>query len=204
MDGTLTNSAHGILNSVQYALKKLGITVFDVHELTSFIGPPLDHTFMNHYGFDQEKALQAVDYYREYFKEKGLFENEPYSGIEATLEALSKKYELAVATSKPTVFAKQILDHFKLSHYFKHIVGSNLDNTRVNKDEVIEECLRLFNDFDSSKYLMIGDREHDINGAKKWQLKTVAVSYGYGSEEELKKACPDYLIANHSELLNFL
>lgn len=194
LDGTLTDHGIGITNSVIYALKKYGIEVTDRHELYKFIGPPLTESFEVYYGFSNEEAKRAVEYYREYFQDKGMFENLVYDGIEDLLQTLKDEgRKLIVATSKPGVFAEKILDHFKLSQYFTGIVGSNLDGTRVKKYEVIKYVLDNYNITDLSKAIMIGDREHDVIGAKEAGLKCIGVLFGYGSQDELEKAGAHYI-----------
>lgn len=143
LDGTLTDPKIGITSSVQYALQKFGIEEPNRDKLEPFIGPPLLDSFKEFYGFDDEKAKQAIDYYRERFSTVGLFENEVYPGIPQMLEKLQKAgRHLAVASSKPTVFVMRILEHFGICQYFEVIVGSELDGTRVKKEEVVEEALR--------------------------------------------------------------
>ena len=144
LDGTLTDPGEGITKSVQYALKKFGVEVADRTALYPFIGPPLDASFQKYYGFSPEKAQKAIEYYREYFKPTGIFENVVYDGVPEMLDSLKNAgLALAIATSKPEPFAVQIAEHFGLSKYFCHIVGSNLDGTRVKKAEVIHHALRL-------------------------------------------------------------
>ncbi len=194
LDGTLTDSALGITNSVAYSLKKYGIEVADRTELYKFIGPPLQESFEKYYGFSPEEAKKAVEYYREYYREKGIFENVVYEGIESLLKMLyASGKTLIVATSKPEEFAKTILKHFKLEKYFAYIAGANMDGTRTKKDEVICYALQNGNISDRSKVLMVGDREHDILGAGKAGIDSLGVLYGYGDYEELKKAGADYI-----------
>jgi len=194
LDGTLTDPAIGITNSVMHALKKYDIEVTDRRELYKFIGPPLTESFEVYYGFSNEEAKRAVEYYREYFQDKGIFENLVYDGIEDLLKILKEEgRKLIAATSKPGVFAEKILDHFQLSQYFTGIVGSNLDGTRVKKYEVIKYALDNYNITDLSKAIMIGDREHDVLGAKEAGLKCIGVLFGYGSRDELEKAGADYI-----------
>ena len=147
LDGTLTDPKVGITTCVQYALKEFGIEEPDLDKLEPFIGPPLKDSFKEFYGFSDEDAQKAVEKYRERFSEIGLFENDVYDGIPQMLRLLqSRGMYLAVASSKPTVFVEQILEHFDLRRYFKVVVGSDLDGSRVNKDEVVLEALnRLFN-----------------------------------------------------------
>ncbi len=193
LDGTLTDPKEGIINSILYALEKLGIHENYVEELDSFIGPPLRESFAARYNLSSNLADSAVNIYREYFSTKGLFENVPYPGVANLLENLySQHYKLFVATSKPTVFAKQILRHFKLDTYFVDIIGSNLDNTRTDKTEIISHVVTLHS-LQTSKCIMVGDRKHDMTGAKNNSMKTIGVTYGYGSLQELLDCQPDFL-----------
>ena len=189
LDGTLTDPKEGITKAVQYALKKHGIEVESRDELEKFIGPSLKYSFMEFYNFSEEQALQAVEDYREYFKPIGLYENEVYPGIVALLEELhSRDMKLFIATSKPTVFASQIAEHFNIDKYFTEIVGSQLDGPRVEKDEVIGYILEKYNLTQKDHIIMVGDRKFDILGAKKHGLQTIGVSYGYSEENELEEA----------------
>ena len=208
LDGTLTDPKVGITSCVQYALKSFGIEEPDLDKLEPFIGPPLKESFMEFYQMSEEDAWKAVEKYRERFTTTGLFENEVYEGIPQMLHTLqSKGLFLAVASSKPTVYVEQILEHFNLSKYFKVVVGSELDGTRVNKDEVVEEALkRLFGEapIDHKQVYMIGDRKFDIEGAKALNVESVGVSYGYGGVDELKEAKADYIVRSVDELKEFL
>ena len=176
-------------------------------KLCTFIGPPLVATFQNEFGFDDEKSMEGVKKYREYFAQKGIFENKVYDGIEALLAHLRLKGKhLLVATSKPEEYSVKILEHFGLTKYFDFICGSNMDETRSKKEEVIEYALEKCREadktgFDKSKVLMIGDREHDIIGAKKNGIKSCGVLYGYGNRQELEAAGADYIVDNVRNLL---
>lgn len=195
LDGTLTDSGLGITNSVAYSLKKYGIEVSDRTELYKFIGPPLKESFEKYYGFSSEEAGRAVEYYREYYTDKGIFENAVYEGIEELLQEIQRSGKTAiVATSKPEVFAKRILEHFGLAKYFNDIVGANMDETRTKKDEVISHVLQSCDIPDQTKVLMIGDREHDILGAKKAGIDSLGVLFGFGDYEELENAGADYIV----------
>jgi len=201
LDGTLTDSAIGITNSVMYALNKYGIEVSDRSELYRFVGPPLSDSFENFYGFSREDAKEAVEYYREYYREKGIFENLVYDGCENLLKTLKDNdMTLAVATSKPEVFARQILEHFDMAKYFTYIAGSNLDGTRVKKGEVIRYALESCNIRDLSKTIMIGDREHDIIGAKEAGIDSIGVLFGYGDKDELVTAGADFIADRVSDI----
>lgn len=205
LDGTLTEPKVGITKSVAYALEYYGIHVEDLDSLCPFIGPPLKESFVKYYGFNDEKAEEAVEKYREYFRPYGVYENEVYDGV---LEMLQKLYAagktLVLATSKPTVFAKMILEHFGMTSYFDVVVGSELDGTRVNKDEVVACALEEAGIIDKSLAVMIGDRWHDIMGAKKNGLYAVGVLYGHGSREELKNQGADVIVETVEELESIL
>lgn len=205
LDGTLTDPKVGITKSVQYALAKMGIAVADPDTLIPFIGPPLTYSFQEFYGMSVLEAKQALEFYRERFVETGIFENAVFPGIENLLRQLQKEGKtLLVATSKPTVYAVQILEYFRLQAFFKAIVGSNLDGTRVEKHEVITAALAELGDYDRAQIVMVGDRKHDVIGAKKNNIDVIAVSYGYGSIAELTAAEPNYMIHTVAELHEFL
>lgn len=187
LDGTLTDSAPGIIHSVQYALNKYGIKA-EENDLRSFIGPPLIHSFQERFGFDHDKALEAVVYYREYFTAGGMFENSVYPGIEELLQKLKADGRtLAVATSKPELFSKQILEHFALTPYFDFIGGAAMDESRTKKVEVLEYALQELQ-ADPKEAVMIGDRKDDIEAACSLGTESIGVLYGYGSREELENA----------------
>lgn len=201
LDGTLTDTGIGITNSVAYALDKYHIHVKDKRQLYKFIGPPLHESFENFYGFSKEEAKTAVEYYREYYKDKGIFENIVYNGIPKLLKVLKEKGKtLIVATSKPEIFAKQILKRLQIDHYFTYIAGSNLDGTRTKKDEVIAYALRSCNISDLSGTIMVGDRMYDVLGAEKIGIDCIGVLFGYGSYEELKEAGATYIAENVKEI----
>lgn len=189
LDGTLVDSGIGVINSVIYSLKKYGIEVADREELNKFMGPPLHESFQDYYGFSEEEAKTAVEYYREYYRDKGIFEYAVYEGIEDLLKTLSDAGKtIIVATSKPEVFAKKVLAHAGLSKYFAYIAGANLDGSRTKKDEVISYALGMVNAMDKSKAVMIGDREHDMIGAKKAGIDAIGILFGYGTRDELVRA----------------
>lgn len=201
LDGTLTDPGIGITNSVAYALAQYGIQAEDRTVLYPFIGPPLRESFMKFYGFSEEKAEEAVWKYREYFSDKGLFENEVYPGIKEMLGGLKNAgARLLVATSKPTGYSKQILDHFELSEYFEDIQGSTMDGSREKKADVIAYLLNVNHIQEKEEVIMIGDRRQDIDGAKENGLDSCGVLYGYGSRDELEEAQADYIAENVEEL----
>lgn len=205
LDGTLTESGEGITKSVQYALDKIGKPEPDLEALNVFVGPPLLEQFMKYAEIDRETAVQAVAFYRERYSTIGIFENKVYPGIGNMLEELKRKgYLLAVSSSKPEFFVKQILDHFGLTKYFVEIVGSEMSGKRTGKSEVIEETLRrLHMENHREQVLMVGDKEHDVIGARKSGLSCLAVSYGYGTMDELQAAEPLKIAASAEEVLDF-
>lgn len=205
LDGTLTESGEGITKSVQYALEKLGQPEPDLKKLEVFVGPPLLQQFMKYAGLDEETAVKAVEYYRERYTDIGIFENKVYPGVEDMLDKLrGKGYILAVASSKPERFVKKVLDHFDLTKYFHEIVGSEMNGGRTSKADVIEEALdRLHMADHRDQVVMVGDKEHDVFGARKAGLQCLAVFYGYGSEEELKNANPLKIADSAQEVLDF-
>lgn len=201
LDGTLTDNGEGITNSVAYALRKFGITPPPREELNKFVGPPLRDRFVECY-VGEENGDRAVEYYREYYRPHGIFENVVYDGIPETLAALKEAgCTLAVATSKPEIFAKRIADHFDLSQYFTVIAGSTLDGSLIKKGDVIEYCLGKLGNPDRSRTVMVGDREHDILGAAQAGLPGIGVTYGYGSREELTAAHALAIIDSPADLL---
>ncbi|MDO4297982.1 MAG: HAD family hydrolase [Lachnospiraceae bacterium] len=209
LDGTLTESGEGIINSVLYALEKMGIHETDREKLAAFVGPPLLESFSVFYGMAPEKAKEAMGYYREYFVERGMFENKIYPGITEALARLGQAgYKLAVATSKPEVFAKKILEHFGLTQYFVMIGGSSLDEKRSGKAEVIRYVMEALN-LDSpdglhGRILMVGDRKHDVEGAAENGIPCAGVLYGYGSREELERAGAVMICDTAEELAKML
>ncbi|MCD8106194.1 MAG: HAD-IA family hydrolase [Lachnospiraceae bacterium] len=195
LDGTLTESGRGIINSVLYALKKNGIDETDREKLWAFVGPPLTDSFQKYYGMTREQSLHMVDDYREYYLERGWKENLVYEGIPEVLESLrAQGRRLIVATSKPETSAKKILAYFQLDSYFDLIAGATMDESRNRKDQVIAYALRQMGT--AENILMVGDRSHDVEGARENGLLCIGVLYGYGSREELEEAgaaaiCPE-------------
>lgn len=189
LDGTLTESAPGIINSIKYTYDRYGLDHGDPEELKKFVGPPLIESFMKYAGFSEEKAREAVDVYREYFVAKGMFENAVYPGVEDCLKRLSSAgLTLAVATSKPEPFCRKILEHFGLTRYFSVIKGIPLDGEEMTKSEVIAEALRELGVSDLSEAVMVGDRDYDVLGARENGIACLGVLYGYGDREELSRA----------------
>lgn len=205
LDGTLTDSRLGITNSVAYALKKMNLPIPEDSVLMKFLGPPLVESFQNYCGLQEKAALEAVDIYREYFSTKGLYENEVYPGIREILEELKAKgYGLVVATSKPEQFSVRILEHFQLDVYFQLIAGSSMDTSRNSKESVIRYAMEQLGVTNPRDVLMIGDREHDVLGAKACKISCIGALWGYGSREELQEAGAVSLISRPEELTALL
>ena len=203
LDGTLTDPKPGITGSIQYALQKLDRPVPTQDELTWCIGPPLRASFARLLG-GEELADRGVEFYRERFGDVGLFENSVYPEIADVLAALRKTpRRIFVATSKPHVFAKRIVEHFGLDGYFEHVFGSELDGTRVHKDELLAYALEVTG-VDPAQALMIGDRSHDVVGAKKNGIDAIGVTYGYGSPTELLEAGASHLCASPRAVLDHI
>ena len=201
LDGTLTEPKVGITKSVQYALKKCGIEVKNADNLCPFIGPPLWDSFKKFYGFDDAGAENAVAFYREYFSKKGMYENTIYDEVKEMLQELkSSQKTLILATSKPTVYAIEILKYFNIYEYFTFISGSELDGLRSKKSEVIRYAIEQNKISDLSKIIMVGDREHDIIGAKDVGILSIGVLFGYGDYDELQNAKADFIVSNIKEL----
>lgn len=205
LDGTLTDPKEGITNCVKYALQSFGIHEEDMNKLLLFIGPPLYDSFRELYGFSHDDANRAVEKYRERFSTIGLFENAVLDGANEMLKSLKNgKKTLALATSKPHVFAKRIIEKFAMAEYFDYVVGAELDGTRNYKDEVIKEVLAQAGQKDLSKVIMVGDRKQDIIGAKKCGIASIGVRCGYAEENELENAGADYIFENLYEVTDFL
>lgn len=205
LDGTLTDPGIGITNSVAYALRKWGIEPPPRTELFKFIGPPLADSFSKFYGFSPEDAEKSVEYYREYFRDRGLYENEIYPGAEAMLKALKAGgRKVVLATSKPEEFAKRILEYFHIDGYFDFVAGASMDSSRNKKGDVIAYALRDAKITDLKNVVMVGDREHDILGARENGLDCIGVLFGYGSREELKAAGATHIAEKMEDILKII
>lgn len=208
LDGTLTDSQAGIIRSLQYALKKFGLTKAE-EELLAFIGPPLIDSFKEHCGFDEKKARQAVDYYREYYTERGIYENAVYPGIPELLARLhGDGRTMALATAKPAVFARRILLHFGLERFFSATAGSSLDGSGTSKSGLIRSMLSELETLTGQKRMhnavMVGDRSFDIMGAQENGIDSIGVEYGYGQPGELASAGSTHLAGSVEELADIL
>lgn len=209
LDGTLTDAGPGILNCIRYALDDMGIATPDDAEMRTFLGPPLADTFGRHFGMSSEQIDYAIAKYRERYHEVGLFENSVYDGIPELLQSLDDAgIVLAISTSKPTYSATRILEHFELDQYLAFIGGADLAGVRHDKAAVIAHTLeelhvrgRLDPD---ARMVMIGDREHDVHGARAHGIDTIGVLWGYGSREELLGAGAAHLVESPQQLGSLL
>ena len=205
LDGTLTNPQEGITKCVQHALRAFGIEEPDLEKLIPFIGPPLIQSFMEFYNMSEEDARKAVAVYRERFSTVGLFENFPYPGIADMLAELKAQGKiLAVASSKPTIYVRRILEKFELALYFDVIEGSNLDGTRVDKKEVIAEVLSQLDNPSADDLLMIGDRKFDVIGAREMGFGCVGVRFGFAAPDELEQSGAIYIADTVRDLHRYL
>ena len=205
LDGTLTDPALGITGGVAHALDYFGDKYESRKQLEEFIGPPLREHFMEFCGVDREKGEEYVAKYREYYAVTGIYENKVYDGIEDLLIALKQAgKKIVLATSKPEKFALIILEHFGLKKYFDFIAGALMSNTRTKKDEVIAYALENSGNYDLAKTIMVGDRMHDVIGARQFDIDTVGVTFGYGSRQELEEAGAKIIVDTVEELKNEL
>lgn len=205
LDGTLTDSAEGILNCVRFALEPLGIVETDQRRLFSFIGPPLFDSFKRLYNMDDELALKTVKVYRERYNRTGKFENRVYEGIPELLQNLkSAGYRLILATAKPEMFSFEIMEHFELSQYFDLMYGCDESKSRMNKVDVIRDIMAFHPDITRENTIMIGDRDHDVLGAAQNGLDCIGVLYGFGDREELQNAGAKYIVESVGELQSLL
>ena len=210
LDGTLVDSGEGITNSVAFALRHFGMTA-PKEELYRFIGPPLVDSFMRFYGFSREQAGEAVDVYRIRYREVGVHENILYPGIRELLDELvSAGVRPVLATSKPEVFANIVLRDMEIADRFYFVAGAELDDAegrkrklRLNKDEVVAYALASCG-ARPDETVMIGDREYDIEGAKKNGVGSIGVLFGYGSREELENAGADYIAKTPADVARII
>ena len=205
LDGTLTDSGEGIINAAVYALEKYNIEVNDRSELRKFIGPPLQDSFSTDYGFQDDEIEDVIKTFREYYSEKGIFENTIYENIQTVLfELKNRGKKLVVATSKPEVFTKKVLDHFNISSYFDYVSGATLNNEKIKKVDIIRDAICKLGITDKSKVVMVGDRKLDVLGAKENGIDSIGVLWGYGDLLELEKVGPTYIAEKVLDLLEII
>ena len=212
LDGTIVDSSEGIVKSVIYALEKFGITVENPQDLLCFIGPPILESFTTFYHMNEEDGKKAVAYYRERYKDVGVFEATVYEDVPEMIIALKEQgVDVLLATSKPEIFAKQILEHFNLAQYFSVVGGSGLDGSRGSKAKVIEYVLQSYAeqrglelDAVMKQAVMVGDRHHDIDGAKEIGIDSIGILFGFGDREELEEAGATYVLETPMDVARFV
>ena len=201
LDGTLTDPAEGITNSVMYALRHFGIEVTDRRELYPFIGPPLSDSYAKYYGFTAEQSEKGVNLFREYFREKGIFENMPYSGMPELLAELHQLgCKLVVTSSKPQLFVERILDHFDMAKYFHAVCGATMDEKTSRKPIIIRNALYIYPEAGADNTIVVGDHALDVIGAHENGLPACAVLYGYGENDAIVAAKPEYTACSVNDL----
>lgn len=205
LDGTLTDPRVGIGNSLKYALHQMQIDGYSAEILERFVGPPLQDGFKNIFGLNERNTNLAVEHFRVYFGDRGLYENTPYSGIKELLEELHfSGKKLYLVTSKLEKYAKMIVEHFEFDKYLDDLIGAEYTGKQSGKGQLISEILLRNRIEPSEKIVMIGDTKYDILGAKENEISTIAVIYGFGKEEDLKNTSADYLASSVDELAEIL
>ena len=203
LDGTLTDSGPGIMNGFEYALGKMGIDIPDRSSLRKFVGPPLGDSFEKTLGFSPEDAAKGIAFYREYYADKGVYENDVYPGVFELLDKLKASgKKMIVATTKAELMANVVMDHFGLRKYFDLMVASN-NTDRKNKIDVLKYAIEN-GGVDVEKAVMIGDRFYDVTGALHFGIDSVGVLYGYGSRQELEDAGATYIAETVDDLNGIL
>lgn len=189
LDGTLVDSSEGIIKSTLYALKHYGIDEHRPDKLRAFIGPPLADSFMKYYGFSREQARDAVEVYRERYHETGVFECSLYPGVRECIGSLKEQgYRIGMASSKPEVSCRRILEHFDILPFFDDVVGATLDGRIGSKEEVLREVMRRWPDVPKEEMCLIGDTIFDVEGARLTGVACIAVSFGFGDVDEMRTA----------------
>ncbi len=205
LDGTIADSKPGITKSVQYALAKLNIVENDLDKLEIFVGPPLKESFMKYYNMDEDTSIKAYMYYREYYTDKGIFENELYKGVLDMLKLLKRNNKrLYIATSKPKLFADKVINQFNLEPYFELVEGNNINGTIDSKAEIIKSVIASINNVRLRDIIVVGDRKYDILGAKENGVDSIGVKYGYAVDKELEITKPTFLVEDIKELTEHL
>ena len=204
LDGTLIDPKDSITKSVQYALSKFGIKA-ELNEIISFIGPPLEESFQQYYGFNEEQSALGSTYYREHFSKNGIQETMLYEGAKELLQKLkAQNKSLSVVTAKMITYAPALVKKHNIHTYFDNIIGVKPNQSNVSKSTLIKEALALYPELSKDTIVMIGDRKHDIFGAQANDIDSIGVLYGYGSEEELRQSNPTHLVKTIEELGKYL
>jgi len=205
LDGTLTNPRLGIGNSLKYALRQMQMDGYSNEILEKFVGPPLQEGFKNLFGMNERNTYLAVEHFRTYFGEKGLFENEPYQGISELLEELHLSGKrVYVVTSKLEKYAKMIMRHFEFDRYLDDLQGAEASGKHSGKGQLIEQLMVRNGIPASASVVMIGDTHYDLIGARENEISSIAVGYGFGTAETLSNCNPDYTVDSVDELAELL
>ena len=205
LDGTLTNPERGLIASFVYAFKKMGVDYGQKSELKRFIGPPIYEEWQRCFGFTPEESSKALLIFREYYSVYGWWDNEIYPGVKEMLEKLKNAgKKIILATSKPEIFAKKVLELFDISKYFDFIGGASTDKTRDKKSEVLEYSLASVGVSDKSKAILVGDRVYDSEGAIACGIDSLGVLYGHGSDSEVRSAGFTYVVNNVEDIAALL
>ncbi len=206
LDGTLIESGEGIIKSLQYAIKEMKLLQKTAEELNVFIGPPLLEQLMSYFDLTEAEGERAVKLYHDRYHPIGLFESEPYQGIEEMLVELKQQgFVLGISSSKPDYLVKEVLTHYNLSQYFSVIMGSGEGKIRNTKASVIKATLSELNvSKEVDQVWMVGDKEHDVLGAREEDIPCIGVLYGYGTKEEMECVQPFKMVDSVSELKDYL
>jgi len=205
LDGTIIDSQPGVVKAAEFALNKMGVPQTQIADLDRFIGPPLKFSFKSFYSFSDEFADKAVEYFREYYRDKGILDCTVYEGMVPLLQMLIQKgFYIALATSKPVVFARRILERFEIIDYFDAIAGANMDDSRSDKSELILQACEELGARDLSQVVMIGDTKYDIEVAVKLDIDSIGVLYGFSTLEDFQKAGATYVVNTVAELAHLL
>ena len=207
LDGTIIDSAESITRSAQYALEKFGISVNDLKELYPFIGPPLVDSFMKFYGFSEQDAMLATQYYRDRYAVKGIYETKLYDGVEDMLRSVKNLgYKIAITTSKNEPHSIMILEYHKIASLFDTISGGNADGTCATKRDVVEKALKrlgVTDDERKNETWLVGDRIFDIEGARQCAVRPVGVSYGFAPQGELESLNPEFIAKSPEDITRY-
>lgn len=204
LDGTLTEPSEGLVASFAYALDRMAVDYGTRESLVRYIGPPLYTQWRQDYGFSVEEADRALAYFHDYYASRGWRENRVYDGIPALLERLrARGYRIALATSKPEHFARDILELFHLTPYFDRIVGAVDEKVREKKSEVLDFVLSSFPELARERCILVGDRVYDAEGAALCGIDSLGVLYGHGSREEIDAAGFTYVAETVEDILAF-
>jgi phosphoglycolate phosphatase len=203
-DGTIADSGEGCVNAVRHMFSSIGMEENDEKRLLAFVGPPVKHHLKDCYGFDDQQAAEAYAHFSSYYRSKGLKECRLFSGIEDALKRIRAAGKtMYVATSKQEYMARKLLGEFGLASYFDRIFGADHENGISNKAQVLQNAVNVLGGLPQNA-VMVGDRYHDIEGAKAVGLDSIGVLYGYGDEDELTKAGSDYLVDSINDLAQML